>query len=103
MPVVLGAITTWVVAKIKEVRLKVQSDELAYAMSVIRQLVLAAEQNGLTGALKNVGQEKKAYVIAMAEKALTDKGIYLDLDVLDALIEAAVLDAINRAKLELQQ
>jgi hypothetical protein len=46
----------------------------------------AAEQAGLA----NIITDKKNYAINAAEKMLEEKGLYVDLDVIDAQIEAAL-------------
>ena len=64
-------------------------------VSLVRQLVQAAEMNGLSGAIENIGREKKKWVIDMAEAELARRKIIVDLDVLDALIEAQFKEAIK--------
>ena len=54
--------------------------------------VKAAEQAGGV----TLAQEKKAYAIDFVEKWLASKGLTLDIDVIDAAIEAAVWDEFNR-------
>jgi hypothetical protein len=60
--------------------------------SAIRIAVFAAQQ--VYGATN--GAEKKAYALDIAEKWLASKNIYMDLDVLDAAIEAAVFEQLKR-------
>ncbi len=95
LPIVLKVLIDFLNAKIREV--KANKDLVAFqtAVNIIRQLVQAAEMNGLSGAIENLGKEKKKWVIDMAEAELKRYGIDVDLDVLDALIEAQVKEAIK--------
>ncbi len=95
LPIVLKVLIEFLNAKIREV--KANKDLVAFqtAVHIVRQLVQAAEMNGLSGAIENLGKEKKKWVIDMAEAELKRYGIDIDLDVLDALIEAQVKEAIK--------
>lgn len=55
--------------------------------------VQAAEQSGLV----ETGEAKKAFAIEQVEKWLAQAGIDLDLDQIDAAIEAAVFAEVNKA------
>lgn len=55
------------------------------------QAVKAAEQAGIGGLIA----DKKKYAIDFVEKLLAMKGIVIDLDPIEAAIEAAVWDQIN--------
>lgn len=95
LPFILKLVIEWLNVKIREGKAAAHAQNLDVAIALVRQMVLAAEQMGLTDAIKNIGEEKKAFVISMAEKALAERGIKMDLDELDALIEAQVKDAIK--------
>lgn len=75
-------------------------NDYEFAVAIIRELVLAAEQNGLTGAIQAEGEAKKDWVIRMAEKELSKHGIELDLDTIENLIESAVYEAFTEWKNE---
>lgn len=60
-------------------------------LDIARMAVLAAEQLGITGAI----DDKKSYAITVAERMLAERGIKVDLDALDAAIEAAVAEELN--------
>ena len=62
-------------------------------VGLINQFVLAAEQNGLTGQLSDIGKEKKEWVIDQVQRELTESGIHIDVTTLSNLIEAAVYEA----------
>ena len=77
----LAVITTFVIPYIKS---KKNSEEIALIMSWVVIAVRAAEQIYKAGH----GDEKKAYVLAY----LNNKGLMIDSDTLDKMIEAAVYD-----------
>ena len=101
LPVVLYAGVKWLNQHAKEVAARIDKQQLETARFIIQRLVLAAEQNGLVDGLKKVGAEKKAYVLTMAEQALAARGINMDLDTLDALIEAEVIEAFGMIQIDL--
>lgn len=70
-------------------QLKVDGQHLQVVNWVALMAVQAAEQYG------GSGEEKKREAVALAEKWLEERGIYLDLNVLDAAIEAAVFAELN--------
>lgn len=100
LPVALSYLVVFINAKIKEAKASTYAADIATAAALIYQLVLAAEQNGLIEAIKNEGVEKKKYVLDLAEKELAKHNISLDLDVIDALIEAAVHQAFKEITIE---
>jgi hypothetical protein len=57
----------------------------------IEAAVLAAEQSGLKGLIKNVGEEKKAYAMQVARQYLNEHGITIDEELASGLIEAQLL------------
>ena len=63
----------------------------ALVNGAIEAAVMAAEQSGLKGLVQNVGTEKKAYAIDMANKFLAGSGITLDQELVDGLIEAQLM------------
>ena len=101
VPVALGFLVHFINQKVKEVKSNVDANQLAFAVDLVQQLVAAAEQSGLTGALEAAGTAKKQYVLDQAQKALTARGITIDVDLLDALIEGAVHDAFGQIDLGL--
>lgn len=93
LPVALGFVVIFIKQQISAIKSKLAQENLAIAGSFVKAFVLAAEQSGLTGKLNNVGEEKKAWVLAQLDAALNVRGIDLDFEVLSALIEAAVYEA----------
>lgn len=61
-------------------------------MSIARTAVLAAEQAGLAGLIV----DKKEAAVSYAQAMLTDRGMSIDISALDAAIEAAVAQELNR-------
>lgn len=96
LPVVLGFLVVFIRAKIAEVKSKIPQEQMQFASALAKMLVLAAEQNGLIGALEDVGEEKKRWVMGMLDQALKERGIVLDLETLSAMIEAAVHEAFKK-------
>jgi hypothetical protein len=96
-PVIASLLAGLLYAQIRKVwaQFKAEKPDVAWALeSAARMAVLAAEQAGA----KELIEDKKAYAMNVAEKWLATKGITLDLDLIDAAIEAAVYDELNRQK-----
>ena len=96
VPVLLGYIIKFVDTKISELRQYVERENLWYIYDIVKQLVYAAEQNGLAGLIENEGRAKKAYVLDRLQSYLNAKNIKVDVKTLDALIEAAVYEAFKK-------
>jgi hypothetical protein len=95
LPIVLGFVAVWLKGLLAKVKAEMSESQLAFVTALAGQLVLAAEQSGLTGAITNVGEEKKAMVLAALQQAATDNGIKINVELLSAIIEAAVVDAFG--------
>lgn len=91
VPVAVTALYRYATA----VRNKWEND---YVDWVIDTAVMAAEQSGLSGYIKNKGVEKLKYAESVAEHFLADKGLVIELEPLRALIEREVYDTFNWAK-----
>lgn len=98
LPLVLGyavvAIRQWVSAG----KAKLSREQLEFASIMAREIVQAAEQSGLSGAIAAAGQEKKEWAITQLDGLLNAQGIDLDLEALSALIESAVYEAFTQFK-----
>lgn len=90
LPLLLGFLVALVKTKIEQLKAGMSQEQLLFATELARQLVLAAEQNGLTGAIKNEAAVKKEWVIQRLESELAERGIHLDIRVLSDMIEVAV-------------
>jgi LL-H family phage holin len=100
LPIVLVRLVSWINAQISATRSQMDRHELELVETLIKQFVRAAEQSGLTGQVKAAGAEKKAFVIALIHQELEARGIELNLETLDAMIEAAVKDAFGKVVVE---
>lgn len=89
-----GLVIAWITKVIGDVKSKLTEDQEWIINQAIKSAVLAAEQANIAGAVK----EKKEYALNIAEQWLASKGITIDLNILDARIEAAVYDEFNRDK-----
>ena len=94
-----GLAIAWITKLINDVKARLTEDQEWIINQAIQAAVLAAEQTGL----RESAVEKKQYAIQVATQWLAMKGIHLDLNVLDARIEAAVYDQFNREKSDLEK
>lgn len=77
---------------VQRLRQNVTYEQYVIIRAIVDQLVAAAEQ-----VYKDAeGEQKKQFVLEQARKAIAEYGLQLDLQTLDALIEAAVFDQFNR-------
>ena len=91
LPILVAALSAWLIAKTAELfrKLKAKNPEVYESLyRIARVAVRSAEQ--LIGSKH--GQEKKEYAKKMIEKYLESRGIYLDLDLIEAAIESAVYE-----------
>ena len=100
LPILLTRLVTWINSQIKNTRAQMSKEQLFLVETLIKQFVRAAEQSGLTGQIKAAGAEKKAFVLALVKAELAERAISLNLDTLDAMIEAAVSDAFGKVVIE---
>lgn len=100
LPIVLGFVAVWLKGLLAKVKAEMSESQLAFITVLAGQLVLAAEQSGLTGAIENIGEAKKAMVIAALQTAADERGIKISVELLSAIIEAAVVDAFGLSKSE---
>lgn len=96
LPVLLKLLFDWL--KLQKLKFEQNLDaETRYIIEeAVRLAVLAAEQSGLAGLLGEKYKDKKSFALAAAEKFLAQYGITIDLDVLAALIEAAVMEEFHQ-------
>lgn len=100
LPIVLGFVAVWLKNLVAKIKAEMSESQLAFITALAGQLVLAAEQSGLTGVITNVGEEKKAMVMAALQAAADEKGIKINVELLSAIVEAAVVDAFGLSKSE---
>lgn len=68
-----------------------RNSQFEILQSIAKTAVLAAEQAGLSGVIG----DKKAAAMAAAQAMLADRGLQIDLESIDAAIEAAVATELN--------
>ena len=89
LPAIAGALVSVAIAYIKKVAAQIEADKpdvFAIVQVFAEAAVKAAEQMGLAGIL----QDKKAYAIAAVENWLAEKGIAIDIDLIESAVEAEV-------------
>lgn len=92
LPVLAAAATAWIAQKVREGAARLTEHQRKVLLAVVQTAVLAAEQAGAAGYVK----DKKAYALEVAQGWLKQQGVKIDLGLLDAAIEAAVLEEFNR-------
>jgi len=96
-PALIGMVAVWIKLKRDEF-MNTLDERYAWAIpEAARIAVLAAEQSGLAGLILNEAEVKKRYAIEVAEGYLQQYHIDVDLDVISALIEAAVIEQFGEA------
>ena len=93
-PVLATMVAAWVLAQAKLAwsKLKQVSGDYSWALDVAAEMaVKAAEQSEIAGYIK----EKKEFALELAERYLTNMGFKIDIALIDAAIEAAVLDLFD--------
>lgn len=94
-----GLAIAWITKLINDVKARLTEDQEWIINQAIDAAVLAAEQIDLKGTVIN----KKDYALQVAMQWLSLKGIKINLNILDARIEAAVFDQFNRDKTDLSK
>jgi hypothetical protein len=100
LPIVLSAAALWIKQLISKAKAEIEEANLSWLLVLAQQLVVAAEQAGVTGMIEDIGEEKKAMVIGLLQKAADERGIKVDVEVISAIIEAAVVDAFGLSEPE---
>jgi hypothetical protein len=90
LPVLLGYAVSGIKKNLAVAKAN-QPDIFFVVQEAARAAVTAAEQVGLPGQ----GKAKKEYALEVAEKWLDEKGVTIDLHLLDAAIEAQVYRQFN--------
>ncbi len=101
LPILLAYLAKMAHDEIMHIAAKKQTAEFQLVKEIVKRMVLAAEQLGITGALKNIGEEKKKYVLDMVKAELERRGIGIDVDTLDAMIEAEVHESFTQVEQDL--
>lgn len=91
---IAGLVIAWINKVVAEVKIRLGEDWQWALEAAVEAAVMAAEQVNLHGELV----DKKEYALTFAENWLSERGVKVSLAVLDAKIEAAVWEVINRDK-----
>jgi len=94
-PVLASLLAAWLLAVARKAWAEFKAVEPgpAYWIEEIASIaVRAAEQAGMAGYV----EDKKAYALHVAERWLAAKGVHIDLELIDAAIEAAVWEELNK-------
>jgi hypothetical protein len=95
VPVFLGFAIVWVKGQIEAGKAKLSKEQLDMMTSLAQKFVLAAEQNGLTGAIKDEAAAKKEWALLRLESEMDQRGIHMDVRLLSDAIESAVHEAFK--------
>lgn len=96
VPLFVSMATAWIMAKVKMAWATYKEANANYSWlleSIAAIAVKAAEQSNLAGLVTN----KKEYAVKVAQQWLEDKGFSVDVAIIEAAIEAAVFEEINKA------
>lgn len=99
MPVLASMVAAWLFAQVKSAWLNFKEDHAAnyWVIEGIASIaVKAAEQAAVAGLIA----EKKDYAVEIAQQYLLERGLKINLDVIEAAIEAAVYSEFNKVKSE---
>ena len=97
LPALATMIAGWVLAKAKIAWLNFKEAQSGWAStleSIATLAVKAAEQLNVAELI----EDKKSYAVQVAQLWLNDKGLKIDLAVIEAAIEAAVFDEFNKVE-----
>jgi len=98
-PVAVAFVAAWLSRQTQLVKAKLNAEQWKLITSVVDAAVVAAEQSGLAGYIKDLGSEKRDYALNYAQKFLAQYKITVDTQVLYKLIEQAVYDNFQWRKL----
>jgi len=97
IPVISASISALLITKVRALTegLKREMGNYGWVLEEFATIaVRAAEQANIAGLIK----DKKQYAVEILDKSLKDHGFNVNLDVISAAIEAAVLQEFNRDK-----
>lgn len=96
-PVLASMVAAWLIAQVKTAWAKAReaAGEWVWVLDAIAdKAVQAAEQANMAGLI----QDKKAYALDLAQQFLSEQGYKIDVSLIDAAIEAAVLEQFNKGR-----
>lgn len=101
IPPVAAALTAMLIAFFKAKWQEYKNSKPNYAWDIetfAAQAVKAAEQMGALAKLKEEAFDKKSYAISVVQSWLAKNKIDIDFEVIEAAVEAAVFEEINKKK-----
>lgn len=99
LPVAIGYAVLLINSALKYLKARIGEQKYQEVYDFIRLLVLAAEQTGLKGDVLATGAEKKKWVLDRIQSYVDEKGYPINVADLSSMIEAAVMEEINRHKI----
>jgi len=93
--ILIGYAIKWARAKVAEAKAIILSSRYAVVYEILETLVKAAEQMGAWDAVLEAGAAKKEFVIQSAKAWMEKNGVFIDLEVIDAMIEEIVLELLH--------
>lgn len=90
LPILVSALVAWLISKTCEIgkKLRDSNPELGEILTNIARAAVNAAEQSIIGTGK--GKEKKEYAKNVIKKYLAAKGLTVDLDIIDAMIESQV-------------
>lgn len=98
VPIALAALIPWVVQQLRLLKSQISGEKFKFAVETVSMFVSAAEQNGLIGALSDIGAEKKQWVLEQVQAELSKHGVKIDVAVISNIIEAEVYKQFSAHK-----
>ena len=100
IPLLVPIVAAWVIAQIRSTWQRFKSTQSESNLFLLKEIatlaVRAAEQSGANLLI----HDKKSYAVGVAEDYLAARGITINLSLIEAAIEAAVLEEFSTFELE---
>ena len=97
-PILIAMLAVYLNKLLTKMKAELSNEQLVYLTELAHQFVNAAEQSGLTAVIENVGMAKKEMVMALLQAEANARGIKIDVEILSAIIEAAVVEEFGLSK-----
>jgi len=97
LPVLASLAAAWLVAAVK-VKWQEWKEKHTASAEVLASIAKIAVQAAEQMKLNQVIDDKKAYALEVVENYLTKLGLKLDVDSIEAAVEAAVMEQFNKEK-----
>lgn len=101
VPIIVSGILGFTVTEIAKFLKKLDPKTLVILDGIVAMVVQAAEQSAIIGAIENTAKAKKAWAMERVKTFLKNMGLnYIDVDVIEAAIESAILKGIHKVNTE---